>query len=159
MSEAAPVIVGYDGSDLAKAALRHAAALFAGRPALIATVWEPGIALATVGPPDSFGFGSLPPDQDTIQAVDRAQREHATQVAEEGAELARSLGLDAEPHPVPDEVDIADTLIALASERNAAVVVVGSHGISGVRSHLLGRASRRLIEHCRRPVLVIRGDD
>jgi nucleotide-binding universal stress UspA family protein len=39
---------------------------------------------------------------------------------------------------VPDEVDVADTLIDIARERGAAVVVVGSHGISGLCSRLLG---------------------
>ena len=56
---------------------------------------------------------------------------------------------------MPDEVDAADTLIDLAREQGAALVV-GSHGISGMRSHLLGRVSRKLIDHCDRPVLVIR---
>jgi len=59
---------------------------------------------------------------------------------------------------VPDQVDVADTLIELARERRAAVVVVGSHGISGLRTRLLGGVSRKLIEHCDRPVLVIRDD-
>jgi nucleotide-binding universal stress UspA family protein len=59
---------------------------------------------------------------------------------------------------VPDGVDVADMLIEIARERGAAVVVVGSHGISGLRNRLLGSVSRKLIEHCDRPVLVIRDD-
>ena len=70
--------------------------------------------------------------------------------------MARSLGLAAEPEAVPDEVDVADTLVAIARERGAAVVVVGSHGISGLRSRLLGSVSRKVVDHCDRPVLVIR---
>ena len=101
---------------------------------------------------------ALPPDPATIQAVDRLGREHASTVAADGAEFARSLGLVVEPQAVPDEVDVADTLIDIARERGAAVVVVGSHGISGLRKRLLGSVSRKLIEHCDRPVLVIRND-
>jgi nucleotide-binding universal stress UspA family protein len=59
---------------------------------------------------------------------------------------------------VPDEADVVNTLIDIARERGAAVVVVGSHGISGLRNRLLGSVSRKLIEHCDRPVLVIRAD-
>ena len=59
---------------------------------------------------------------------------------------------------MPDELDVADTLIGIAQERGAAVVVVGSHGISGLRSRLLGSVSRKLIEHCDWPVLVIRDE-
>ena len=154
--EAAPVLIAYDGSEVSRAAVRHAAELFAGRPAVLVTVWEPALAVP-LGQPDSFGMGTLPPDPETVEAVDRAQREHASTVAGDGAEFARSVGLAAEAQAVPDEVDVADTLIGIARERGAAVVVVGSHGI-GLRRRLLGSVSRKLIEHCDRPLLVIRGD-
>ena len=154
--DAAPILIAYDGSEVSRSAVRHAAGLFAGRRAVLATVWEPGLATVTVGLPDTLGIGTLPPDPATIDEIDRLQREHASTVAADGAELARSLGLKAEARPVPDEVDIADTLIGMTQEIGAAVVVVGSHGITGFRSHLLGSVSRKLIEHCDRPVLVIR---
>src|SRR5215216_2916448 len=148
---AAPVLIAYDGSEVSRAAVRHAAELFAGRPAVLATVWEPGLAAVPVGLSDSMGMGmdTLPPNPATVEAVDRGQREHASTVVADGAELARSLGLVVEPQAVPDEVDVADTLIDIARERDAAVVVVGSHGI-GLRRRLLGSVSRKLIEHCDR---------
>jgi nucleotide-binding universal stress UspA family protein len=154
--EAAPVLIAYDGSEVSRAAVRHAAELFPGRPAVLATVWEPGLAAVSVGLPDTMGVATLPPDPATIEAIDRLQREHASTVAADGAEFARSLGLVAEPQAVPDEVDVADTLIDIARARGAAVVVVGSHGISGLRARLLGSVSRKLLEHCDRPILVIR---
>ncbi len=155
-TDAAPVLIAYDGSELSKAAVRHAAELFADRRAVVATVWEPGLATLSAGPPDSFGVDPVPPDPATVEMVDQAQREHATQVAAQGAELASSLGMSAEPHAVPDDLDVADTLIDIARDRGAAVVVVGSHGISGIRSRLFGTASRKLLSHSDRPVLVIR---
>ena len=163
---AAPVLIAYDGSEVSRAAVRHAAGLFAGRPAVLVTVWEPGLAAVQVGLPDNMGtgtgmgmgMGTLPPDPAIVEAVDRSQREDASTVAADGAEFARSLGLVAEPQAVPDEVNVADTLIDIARARGAAVVVVGSHGISGLRKRLLGSVSRKLIEHCDRPVLVIRDD-
>ena len=159
--KAAPVLVGYDASELSKAAVRHAADLFPERPTMLVTVWEPGLAAMSQTPMGTFDVGMpvmIPADPETIDAVDRVHREHATRVAAEGAELARSLGLAAEPHVVPDELDVADTLIALAKERSVAVVVVGSQGMSWRRSRLLGGVSRKLIEQCDRPVLVIRGE-
>jgi nucleotide-binding universal stress UspA family protein len=154
----APVVIAYDGSEVARAAVRHAAELFRGRPAVLATVWEPGLAMERVATSDPLDPVAPPPDFETIEAIDRAQREHAVRVAREGAELARSLGLAAEPEAEPDEVDVADTLMKLARERGAAAVVVGSHGISGLRSRILGSVSRKLIEHCDRPVVVIRDE-
>jgi nucleotide-binding universal stress UspA family protein len=156
--EAAPVLIAYDGSEVSRAAVRRAAELFAGRPAVLATVWEPGLAAIPMGLPDTIGIGTLTADLETVEAVDRLQREHASTVAANGAEFARSVGLAAEALAVPDVVDVADTLIGIARRRGAAVVVVGSHGISGLRSRLLGSVARKLIEHCDRPVLVIRDD-
>ncbi len=154
----APFVIAYDGSEVAKAAVRQAAELFPARPAVLVTVWEPGLAMVSVGSADVLGATAIPPDPETVEGVDRAQREHATRVAGEGAELARSLGLAAEPHAVEDDVDVADTVLDLARERGAAAVVVGSHGISGLRRRLLGGVSRKLIAHSQLPVLVIRGD-
>jgi nucleotide-binding universal stress UspA family protein len=156
--EPAPVLIAYDGSEVSQAAVRHAAELFAGRPAVLATVWEPGLAAVQAAMPGMGTGMGMGTDPTTIEEVDRVAREHASTVAADGAEFARSLGLVAEPHAVPDEVDVADTLIDIARERGAAVVVAGSHGISGLRKRLLGSVSRKLIEHCDRPILVIRDD-
>ncbi|MET0511624.1 MAG: universal stress protein [Thermoleophilaceae bacterium] len=156
VSEARPILIAYDGSEVSRAAVRRAAELFGGHRAVLATVWEPGLAAVAVGVPDAYGMGTVPVDPTTIEDIDRIQREHASTVAADGAEFARSLGLAAEPRAVPDEVDVVETLIAMAQETGAAVVVVGSHGITGLRSRLLGSVSRKLIEHCDRPVLVIR---
>jgi len=153
--ERAPVVIAYDGSELSRAAIRHAAELFPARPAVVATVWESGLVAAPV----DHAFGeAFPIEPETIEAVERTQREHALQIADEGAELARSLNLQAEPHAMPDAVNVADTLIELARERDAAAVVVGSHGKSELRSLMLGSVSHKVVAHCDRPVVVIRGE-
>ncbi len=161
--ETQSVLIAYDGSELSKAALRHAAELLPDLRAVVATVWEPELPeMSVIDPGGGAGLGgaglSFASDPEAVEQIDRAKHDRAEGVAREGAELARSLGLAAEPHAVPDEVDVADTLIDLAREQQASVVVVGSHGISGLRSRLLGGVSRKLIDHCDRPVLVVRGE-
>ena len=158
MTGAAPVLIAYDGSEASRAAVRHAAELFAGRPAVLVTVWEPGLASVLGAIPDPSGVATPVADPAALEAVEHFERERASTVAADGAERARLAGLAAEPQAVPDEVDVANTLIDIARERGAAVVVVGSHGISGLRSRLLGSVARKLLEHCDRPVLVVRDD-
>src|SRR5919198_2285904 len=106
--QATSVVIAYDGSELSKAAVRHTASLFPGRAAVVATVWEPGLASMSMDPPEALGVGSMPPDPATVEAVDRTEREHASSIAEGGVQLARSLGLEARAHVVPDQVDVAD---------------------------------------------------
>ena len=156
-----PLLIAYDGSDVANAAVRSAADLFPGSAALVVTVWEPGLAaMATAGAGwDAAGAVPLPPDPELVSELDKAGEHHAAVVAAEGARLARSLGLDAEPHAIPDELQVADTILDLAAERDAAAVVVGSHGISGLRSRLLGSTSRQVLARCRRPVVVVRAEE
>ena len=77
--------------------------------------------------------------------VDRVQHERASDAAEAGAAMARGLGADAEPHSVPDEVNIAETLAGLADERDAAALVVGSRGLGRMKARLLGSTSQGLL--------------
>ncbi|HEU0024202.1 MAG TPA: universal stress protein [Thermoleophilaceae bacterium] len=152
------LLIAYDGSDLSKAAVRRAAELFPGAAVSVATVWEPGlVAMASLGMSADpvTGITALP-DLETVSAVERAEEDHAVRVAEEGAELARSLGLNAQPDAVSDETQIAEALLDLAERKGAAALVVGTHGITGLRSHLVGSVSRRLLQHAQIPVLVVR---
>jgi nucleotide-binding universal stress UspA family protein len=150
-----PVLVAYDGSDEAKAAVREAAALFRDRSLVIVTVFEANLGMALMATRDPLAVG-LPPDYETERAIERVERRHAIEVAEAGAELARSLGATAEPHAVPDEANVEETLAAIADERDAAVLVVGSRGLGRIKGRLLGSTSQGLLHRTRRPVLVVR---
>ena len=84
----------------------------------------------------------MAPSPETIAATDRLQHDHAAETAGPGAEIAREPGREAEPYPVADEVDAAETIAAMADRLDAAVIVVGSRGLGRVKSRLLGSTSR-----------------
>jgi nucleotide-binding universal stress UspA family protein len=152
------ILIAYDGSELAQEAVRQAAALFPGSPAVVVTIWEPGLGALTTMAPGLDVAGPFPGQLDpaVLADVDHAVEHHAALVAEQGAQLGRSLGLDAEAHAVADELKIGATVADIAEQHKAAAVVVGSHGLSGLKRHLLGSTSRDILEHCRRPVVVVR---
>jgi nucleotide-binding universal stress UspA family protein len=154
-----PVVIAYDGSHEAQAAVRAAATLFADRPLLVVSVWEPGLALTMASLQDPTGVAYMPPTAAETEAIDTAQSHHATAAAEDGARLARELGATAEPISVADEAKVADTIVALADERDASAVIVGSRGLGGVKSRLLGSTSRDLLHRTQRPVLVVKAPD
>lgn len=150
-----PVIIAYDGSAASEQALRESAQLLAPRKAVVVVVWEPGLAFDLWAPP-------LEPaaiDVRTALEIDRALLERAQRLAEQGAETARKLGLDATGLAVADEITVADTVVRLADEKDAPAVVVGPHGHSGIREVVLGSTSRELIRHAPCPVLVVRGGE
>ena len=79
--------------------------------------------------------------------IDHEVHSEAEQIAQEGAELAKSLNLDAAALAVADEGDVADTILRVAGEQQAAAIVVGSRGLSGLRARLEGSTSKALLEH------------
>jgi nucleotide-binding universal stress UspA family protein len=152
------IVVAYDGSPEAAHALRVAAQMLGPRRVVIATVWEEGMTIATSVPSTEFGMSPAPLDVETALEVDEAVHAHAERVAAQGAELARSLGLEAEPVAIADEVNVAETLVHLASERGAEALVLGSRQLSGLRARLLGSTSNAVLRHAHLPVLIVPPD-
>jgi nucleotide-binding universal stress UspA family protein len=87
--------------------------------------------------------------------VDQATREAAQTTAEEGAKRANAAGLVATPLIESRDGDVATTILEIATEIDADVIVMGTRGRSGARAYLLGSVSRSVVEHADRAVLVI----
>jgi nucleotide-binding universal stress UspA family protein len=149
------VLIAYDGSDAARQAVRVAARLMGACHMLVVTVWEEGLAYAAQPmAPDQMAMTPMV-NPEVAQDVDRGMHEHADRVSRSGAEMARSLGVTADAIAVPDEGNISATILAVARERNAAAVVVGSRGLSGLRARLEGSTSKALLKHASCPVIVV----
>lgn len=148
------VIIAYDGSVPARQALVAAGKLLQGCRIVVVTVWEP--ALASLMPSASVEGMMMtePIDPEDARESDVKLENYADTVAHEGADLASALGLEAEPFAVPDERDVARTVIGLARDQGAAAIVVGSRGLSGLRAKFEGSTSKTLLTHSPCPVLV-----
>jgi nucleotide-binding universal stress UspA family protein len=145
------IVLGYDGSEDARAAIEHAGSLLGGQEMTVLTVWEPFIEVLTR---TSYGGGMMIGMTET-EGIDAANREGALKRAEEGAELARAAGLDATARSGTRVSTFADAILDVADELDAAAIVVGSRGLTGVKSLLLGSVSHGLIQHADRPVIVV----
>ncbi len=158
MSAGAPVLIAYDGSDGARQAIREASELFDGRKALVATAWEPALAYGGAAMPGGMELQPTPVDIGAAQEFGQELEAHARRTAEEGAELARSAGLEAEPLCIAEEVNVAEALVEVAREREAAAIVVGSRGLRGLRARLEGSTSSGVLKHASCPVVVVHDD-
>lgn len=160
MSPAGPILVAYDGSRPSDAAVRAAARLFADRRLVVATAWEPGLAYVALAPaPDLAGAGTAWPSPQQVRAIDHVQHERARATALAGARLARRMGAVVDVIAEPDALDVAEAIAELADRLGADAIVIGTRGIGGARSHLLGSTTRRLLHDTRRAVVVVREDD
>jgi nucleotide-binding universal stress UspA family protein len=145
------ILICYDGSDDAKAAITHVGAVLPGAPATVLTVWAPFAKLAS-----GSAKGRLSPLA-VITNVDEANHKmlaEANEVAAEGTQLANQAGLKAEPATVEQGESVAEAILSAADTVDADAIVIGSRG-GGIGSILLGSVSHRVLQQADRPVLVI----
>jgi nucleotide-binding universal stress UspA family protein len=154
----APVLIAYDGSDTARHAVREAARLLGSREVLVVTIWEPALAYESSMPTAGLEMPPVPVDVEGAREIEEELHQRARGTAQEGAELARSMGLEAKGLAVADEVHVADAIIDAARKRDAAAIVVGSRGLKGLRARLEGSTSNAVVKNAPCPVLVVHDD-
>jgi nucleotide-binding universal stress UspA family protein len=145
------ILICYDGSPDSSAAIEQAADLFGDQPATVLTVWEPFVEIIARTP---VGLGLVPMMPD-IGEIDEASRQGAEQRAEQGAALARDAGMRAQPLSCAQATTTARAILAEADRVGASAIVMGSRGLTGVKSLLLGSVSHEVIQHADRTVVVV----
>lgn len=149
-SDGRTVVFAYDGSEPAKAGIAAAGAVLAAGDlkAIILTVWEPLSAIPFWGAP----VGAVP--QGLLENV----IERATSTAAEGVAVAEEAGFTAEPltlegNPVWREI------VTVAEERDAELIVLGSHGRTGLQYVLAGSVATAVMQHAPCSVMIGRAGE
>jgi nucleotide-binding universal stress UspA family protein len=145
------ILISYDGSPDARSAIEQAAELFKDEPATVLTVWQP---FAEIVAQTTVGFGMVPAIPDAGE-LDDASRKSAEQTAEEGAELARKAGMDAQPRTYAQLTTTGRAILSEADAVGASAIVMGSRGLTGMKSLLLGSVSHEVIQRADRTVAVV----
>jgi nucleotide-binding universal stress UspA family protein len=144
-----PLLLCYDGSEDAEQAIEHAGRLLGGRDALVVTVWQPTPALG------SLAFAGATDSMFDFVEVNRAAAELGGRVASDGLRIAEQAGLHAEPVAVEATGPVWKTIVDIANRHDAAAIVMGSRGLTGLTSMLLGSVSNAIVHHADRPTLVM----
>jgi nucleotide-binding universal stress UspA family protein len=141
------LLLCYDGSDQAGEAIAFAARLFPrGTRATVLYAWEPtavavsGGMVAVVVPPDAD-------EQDDVRA---------SRLAENGARQGRELGLAATAR-IEEAIGPAWQTIVDVADGAFDLIIMGTRGLSGIRSLVLGSCSHHVAQHAACPVLIVPG--
>lgn len=146
----APILIGYDGSGGAGHAIAEAGRMLASARAVVVYVWLP-LSHVLLWNPLIEGAGPL---EEQAGMLDEQGRRAAGRLAEAGAERAREAGLSATARVAETRHGIWRVLLACADEEDARLIVIGSHGMSGVAA-VLGSVAAGVVHHAHRPVLVV----
>ncbi|MGK2956420.1 MAG: universal stress protein [Solirubrobacterales bacterium] len=141
------IVVGTDGSDSAREAVRQAANLaqLTGATLDVVSAYEPvpssrSEAEQRGAPADvAHEFG---PREDVNFALDGA------------AGIAKDFEVEVKPHP--RDGDPADAILSVAEEVDADLIVVGNKGMTGARRFLLGSVPNKVSHHAPCSVIIVR---
>jgi nucleotide-binding universal stress UspA family protein len=136
---AQPLVVGYDGTPGAKAALEEALRLAGPLGAEVVV---------------TFAYHAGAVGGENIDLFD-ALRERGNTVAEEALDIARAAGVAARAELVNDSP--AAGLASVAADEGAQMIVVGSYGDRPLKALIIGSTPHRLLHVTETPVLVVRG--
>lgn len=138
------VLFAYDGSELAALVIEEAAnQLPRGRDALVLCVWRP----ADVGfmPVDAGHFDAL--SAGDVERAAQATAAYGSKLAEHAGFRARSVTCQMAP--------TWKGIVNVAVERNASLIVLGSHCRRRMLRHSLASVTATVVAHSTTPVLVV----
>jgi nucleotide-binding universal stress UspA family protein len=137
------ILIPTDGSELAGRAVRHGLALAKSVGAKVTAL--------TVEP--SFDVYGVYEMSDAFAEHAERAKAHARGILDEIAEQARTAGVVCETVQVEQHysyLGISDT----AEQRGCDLIVMGSHGRSGIAAVALGSVTTKVLTHTKIPVLV-----
>ena len=138
------ILVCLDGSALAETALPHAQTLASDEDAEILLL------RVSVNPAAEFSFSDPAIANDIIQELESESLAYMQSVR------GRLQKAGFRTSFLICQGAIAETILNVAAEHGADVIVMSTHGRSGIQRWLLGSIADRVVTHSDRPVMLIR---
>jgi nucleotide-binding universal stress UspA family protein len=140
------ILLATDGSPSAEHAAKKAMDLARVHGARVTAAY-------VVDPYPYMGIGEANPVG--FQAYMNAAQEASTKAFTHLADLAAAAGVQLQVRLV-ENMQAARGIVELADEAAADLIVIGSHGRSGIQKLVLGSVAGKVVAQSSRPVLVIR---
>lgn len=143
-------IICYDGSPSAKRAIMVSARTLRAANAVVLHVWTPPADLLADSFSDPGAIGEM-----VLPGLEVRVRERADEIAEEGQSLAREHGIEATALVERSRSSYWRTILDVAADCDAELIVLGTHGHHAVESALLGSVAGGVTHHSAVPVMIV----
>lgn len=143
------IFVALDGSEPSQHTLSFASE--------IAFKWNAELILLSVIPPFPGTIYSLQgnftvdlsEDDSTVKEIYKKLLKHAS-------EIVKNKYFDLKVTEILREGHVPSTIVDIANDIEVDLIIMGSRGLSGIKSMFLGGVSKHVVEHCKQPILIVK---
>ena len=139
------ILIAYDGSAHAREAIKQAGRHLKPCPALVVTVQQSV---------ESLAFQSAWVMGAPMRQINENLAEEAAGIAAEGARLACEEGFEATAVVERSGGPVWATIVAVAADRKVDLIVLGSHGRSGLDYMVKGSVATAVTQHTKQSVMI-----
>ena len=143
------ILVATDGSKLSKKAVTAAVGM--------AQLCQAELIAVKVVPRyvQSYFEGSIPMGASDIRRIEAQWTQDAQTTLDAVSKIAAAKGVAVKTLVLKSDL-VADALVTAAAKSKADLIVMASHGRSGIKRLLLGSETQHVLTHAKIPVLVLR---
>ena len=149
------ILVAFDGSDASKHALDHAVSIANLMKAEIHIISVVPRVMMPVFPDEGFGAAPVTAAQDMSDYQERMMAVYGKSL-EDAKKDIKNHYTELKVETKLLEGRPSATIVDEAENNNMDLIVIGSRGLGGITGWILGSTSRRIVESCTKPVLVIK---
>ncbi len=149
------VLVALDGSEPSNNALKQAVAIatkFKAKLIMLAVVQR---VMIPIFPDEGFGGVPLSAAKDMAQYQDKMRSVYQTVLNEAETKITQQHP-DLKIEAILMEGRPSGTITDFAEENDVDLIVMGSRGIGGYTGWILGSTSRRVVDSCTKPILIVK---
>jgi nucleotide-binding universal stress UspA family protein len=155
MKKRMKILVAYDGSDPSKHALDEGVNLAKLTDSELTILSVVPRVMMPVFPDEGLGAAPLTAAQEMTEIKETMKEFYAKSLDEAGKDIAENYPelkvktklLEGRP---------SSTIVEQAENDDIDIIVIGSRGIGGITGWILGSTSRRVVESCTVPILVVK---
>ena len=149
------ILIPLDGSEPSKNALEHAVEIaerFSAEMSLLAVVSR---VMIPIFPDEGFGAAPMTAAKDMAQYQERMKIIYQNVLDEAEKKLSMEYP-NLKVEKILKEGRPSATIVDTAESDNYDLIVMGSRGIGGITGWILGSTSRRVVDSCTKPILIVK---